>query len=332
MEEIMVSISCATYNHREYIRFALDGFVNQKTNFRFEVLIHDDASTDGTKEIIQEYENKYPDIIKPIYQEENQYSQGINFEREFQWPRMKGKYVALCEGDDYWTDPHKLQKQVDFLEKHPDYSMCCHSGYYVDEQGYKLPGMFRVFTHDKDISTGEAIRKWICPTASIVYRRVLREKSSFPDIAYAPCGDYPLIINMSLLGKIRYFDDPMCAYRNNSNSVSATWNKNKKMKIDVNTRFIRMLDDIDVYTNNKFSDDIKAMKDTKEYYNLLLNGEFRLAKSQRYREIYKNNKASFYIYWLDDYFPWLLRMYRIVKTLKRKNEHKEIIKPLNDDL
>lgn len=328
MEEIMVSIYCNTYNHRDFIRCALDGFIKQKTDFRFEVLIHDDASSDGTKEIIQEYENKYPDIVKPIYQTENQYSKGVKIAKLYQFPRMRGKYVAWCEGDDYWIDPNKLQKQVDFLESHPDYSMCCHSGYYVDEQGNKLPGMFRVYTQNQDIPTGEAIRKWVCPTASIVYRRDLREKSNFPDMAYAPCGDYPLIINMSLLGKIRYFDTPMCAYRNNSNSVSVTWDKNKKKKIDVNTRFIRMLEEIDVYTNFKFSDDIKAMKDTKEFYILLLKGDFRLAKSPRYRVVFKINKASFYVYWFDAYFPWILRMYRGVKALIRKNRYKEIISSL----
>lgn len=127
----MVSISCITYNHAPYIRECLDGFMMQKTNFAFEVLIHDDASTDGTADIIREYEAKYPDIIKPIYQTENQYSKGISPSASFNFPRAKGKYIALCEGDDYWTDPFKLQKQVDFLESHPDYVMCstCYTEY-----------------------------------------------------------------------------------------------------------------------------------------------------------------------------------------------------------
>lgn len=120
----LVSICCVTYNHASYIRECLDGFMMQKTNFTFEVLIHDDASTDGTADIIKEYEIKYPGIIKPIYQIENQYSKGISPSVTFNFPRAKGKYIAMCEGDDYWTDPLKLQKQVDFLESHPDYVMC----------------------------------------------------------------------------------------------------------------------------------------------------------------------------------------------------------------
>lgn len=121
----LVSICCITYNHAPYIRECLDGFMMQKTNFPIEIIINDDASTDGTTEIIKEYEARYPDIIKPIYQIENQYSKGVRgMYANFCFPRAQGKYIALCEGDDYWTDPLKLQKQVDFLESHPDYVMC----------------------------------------------------------------------------------------------------------------------------------------------------------------------------------------------------------------
>ena len=124
--QIIVSISCITYNHAPYIRQCLDGFLMQQTNFAYEVLIHDDASTDGTTEIIKEYEAKYPDIIKPIYEDENQWVKGRRGSAVFNFPRAKGKYIALCEGDDYWTDPLRLQKQVYFLEKHQECSLCCH--------------------------------------------------------------------------------------------------------------------------------------------------------------------------------------------------------------
>jgi len=123
---MLVSICTITYNHAKFIRQALDGFLMQETNFPFEVLIHDDASTDGTADIIREYAEKYPDIIKPIFQKENQYSKGVQISLTYNFPRVKGKYVALCEGDDYWTDPRKLQTQVDFLEANPEFSMCFH--------------------------------------------------------------------------------------------------------------------------------------------------------------------------------------------------------------
>ena len=120
---LMVSIWCITYNHEPYIRQCLDGFVMQKTNFRFEAIVHDDASTDGTAAIVREYAEKYPDIIKPIFETENQYSKGDgSLDRIFQ-ETCKGKYTALFEGDDYWIDPLKLQKQVDFLECYDDYTL-----------------------------------------------------------------------------------------------------------------------------------------------------------------------------------------------------------------
>lgn len=121
----LVSISCITFNHAGYIRDALEGFLMQKTSFPFEILINDDASTDGTADIIHEYENRYPDLIFPIYQAENQFSKGLRgLSSRFNVPRARGKYIAICEGDDYWIDPLKLQKQVDFLEANPEYNMC----------------------------------------------------------------------------------------------------------------------------------------------------------------------------------------------------------------
>src|SRR5690554_319935 len=104
MKQPLVSICCLAFNHEKYIEICLEGFLFQKTTFPFEVLIHDDASTDRTAEIIKEYERKYPHIIKSIYQTQNQYSKGVGVNRVFNFPRAQGKYIAMCEGDDYWTD------------------------------------------------------------------------------------------------------------------------------------------------------------------------------------------------------------------------------------
>ena len=119
----LVSINCLVYNHEPYLRDCFEGFVIQKTDFPFEILVHDDASTDKSALIISEYTEKYPSLFLPIYQKENQYSKGVKVSDTFQYPRAKGKYIALCEGDDYWTDPMKLQKQVDFLEANPEYGL-----------------------------------------------------------------------------------------------------------------------------------------------------------------------------------------------------------------
>ena len=140
---LMVSIRCTAYNQEEQIRECLDGFVMQQTNFRFEAVVHDDASTDGTAAIIKEYAEKYPDIIKPILETENQYSKHDGSLERIMNEAATGKYVAWCEGDDCWIDPLKLQKQVDYLESHPD-CMLVHTDMEV-----------------KDVNTGEVLHgKW----------------------------------------------------------------------------------------------------------------------------------------------------------------------------
>lgn len=133
MENIKVTVFCLAYNHEKYIRKALEGFVNQKTDFKYEVLIHDDASTDGTAQIIQEYEERYPEIIKAIYQKQNQHSQGVKITRTYLLPKSRGEFVAFCEGDDYWIDNSKLQKQYDVMTRNSSVLFCAHKVQCVNE-------------------------------------------------------------------------------------------------------------------------------------------------------------------------------------------------------
>ena len=135
MKKIEVSIICLAYNHEKYLRSALQGFVEQITDFGFEVLVHDDASTDTTADIIREYAEKYPDIIKPTFQTENQLSKRVKILYAFLLPKAQGKYLAFCEGDDFWTDPHKLQKQYDILEEHAECSLCVHRVVCLNKDG-----------------------------------------------------------------------------------------------------------------------------------------------------------------------------------------------------
>lgn len=170
---VLVSISCITYNHAPFIRECLDGFIMQKTNFSFEVLIHDDASTDGTTEIIKEYEEKYPDIIKPLYEEENQWIKGRRGSAVFNFPRAKGKYIALCEGDDYWTDPLKLQKQVDFLEANNEYSLCCSR--YTTNNSFAIEEIFPRIAQENSVSFTIVdfvqCNEWLTKTLTILFRK-----------------------------------------------------------------------------------------------------------------------------------------------------------------
>lgn len=167
--KLLVSVCCLTYNHASYIRQCLDGCLMQKTNFSIEILIHDDASTDGTQDIIREYEARYPEIIKPIYQKENQYSKGVKVDLIYNFSRAKGKYIALCEGDDYWTDPLKLQKQVDFLETHPDYVMCSHFWMELYQESGNMTACVRV--ESKTYRLYNLIdEEWLFQPLTVVFR------------------------------------------------------------------------------------------------------------------------------------------------------------------
>jgi glycosyltransferase involved in cell wall biosynthesis len=136
MNSPLVSVSCLTFNHSSFIKQCFDGILSQKTDFPFEIVVYDDASTDGTDKIILEYTEKFPNRFNVLIQKENQYSQGVRgIAAKFNFPRCRGKYIAFCEGDDFWTDPLKLQKQVDFLEENPDYSICCTNYSEVDQFG-----------------------------------------------------------------------------------------------------------------------------------------------------------------------------------------------------
>ena len=211
---ILVTVRCLAYNHAPYIRQCLEGFVMQRTSFRFQVIIHDDASTDGTDDIIRKYAEKYPDIIVPIFETENQYSKRNGAISRQMNRLMKGTYAAYCEGDDYWTDPLKLQKQVSFLEQHPDYIMACNRTQLFSQKKGRFVGETLCYSSDRDISAEDTILHGglYIPSCSSVYRWNIRD--SFTDYCKnSPVGDYPLQIMCAMKGKIRYFSDCMSVYR-----------------------------------------------------------------------------------------------------------------------
>lgn len=211
MNKILVSICCLAYNHESYIRNCLDGFITQRTNFDFEVIIHDDASNDKTAEIIKEYELKYPNLIKPIYQIENQWSKGVRITSELNFPRSKGKYIALCEGDDYWTDPYKLQKQVDFLEANPDYVLSFHKVKILKTDGTLVEDFItKVPENYENQETLARLGNYI-HTPSVVFRNIIKEFP--PEMKLSPIGDYFLYMLLSEYGKLKYFEEEMAVYR-----------------------------------------------------------------------------------------------------------------------
>ena len=212
----LVAIKCLVFNHEPYLRECLDGFVMQQTDFPFVAIVHDDASTDHSADIIREYAERYPDIIRPIYETENQYSKGtLGRVMDAAMDATDAKYIAMCEGDDYWTDPHKLQKQVDFLESHPDYSMCANATQWLLSDGALVSSPLCSLETDCDIPTNAIVRRGglYINLTSMVYRRKLIHKEDFSWWCIADVGDYPLCIAASLRGKVRFLADKMSIYR-----------------------------------------------------------------------------------------------------------------------
>jgi len=212
----LVSISCITFNHERYIAQAIDGFIMQKMTFPIEILIHDDASTDNTANIIRGYEAKYPEIIKPIYEAENQWIKGKRGSAVFNFPRARGKYIALCEGDDYWTDPYKLQKQIDFLEANPDYGMI-HSDYSIFYQKESQMKKKHNCSLNRLIPTGfifeDLLKNNFIVTPTVCLKKDILKEHSNKDIDSFKMGDYPLWLEIAKWTKVGYIEDPLAVYR-----------------------------------------------------------------------------------------------------------------------
>ncbi|OZC34904.1 hypothetical protein B9Q17_09860 [Marinobacter vinifirmus] len=214
----LVSVVCITFNQEKYISEALDSFLAQRTSFPFEVIVHDDCSTDGTRAIIESYVSRYPNIIKPVFQRENQFSQGKR--PTFVASKYtKGRYIALCEGDDYWIDEQKLEKQANFLGNHRDYSAVTHQTVKFFESDTSRSQVFTEVNKDHweldDLLFG---RKY--HTASLMARGEVFRDNEIPENIVS--GDKALSFLLLSLGKIKYFPAPMAVYRKNPGGIS-TW-------------------------------------------------------------------------------------------------------------
>lgn len=267
-DKILVSIKCLVYNHEPYLRQCLEGFVMQKTNFRFEAVVHDDASTDGSAAIIREYAEKYPDIIKPIYETENQYSKHDGSLRCIVNSACKGKYIALCEGDDYWIDPLKLQKQVDFLEAHPDYILCGTNGLVLWDNGTNAPEYFNRNFTSRELLPGDVIGKWPFPTASLVFRHdLLKLADDFKCVTYN--GDIRMILVALANGRIWALADVAVVYRKNVNPDSST--NRVAAKKDHSAyhlgQMLKLYKAYNEYTGNKYSGFVLPL--ISQYGNLI---------------------------------------------------------------
>lgn len=312
-EKIKVFVVCMTYNHENYIRSALEGFLTQKTNFKFKVLVHDDASTDRTQEIISEYAKRKPDIIVPILQKENNYQRGISSYKTEIFPRLEGDYVAICEGDDYWTDENKLQKQVDFLDSHPDYVACVHNCIKLD-----MRTMEKSLFNQKKTQDGEIVLKdvvfgnWgVYQTASLMCR--INNFKNEPDyFKLVNVGDYPRALQLTTEGRMWYMADVMSIYRFASGKDSWT-NKHfaSKYNFEKNSKSAKMEADmlsrlLDLYPERK--EDILPAISAKRYDYMFLSGNISMIKKDDYlQEIYRKESLfrKFKAHLLHLYFAFM---------------------------
>ena len=282
----MVSICCITYNHEKYIKKTLDGFLNQETDFKFEILIHDDCSSDSTTKIIREYEKKYPDLIFPIYQKENQYSKGIKITPSFQFPRAKGKYIAMCEGDDYWKDKKKLQKQFNVMEKNENCSICTHIVQYIDEENKIIdivqPNniVLKKIPHSGVIPSikifQEILKETIIPfqTSSYFFRtKYVKEYLTdlYKIVPLTEVGDVPLTWYMFYKGDCFFIKDSMSYYRYNCSGSWNARNKNVDKKINLYNELIAFFKIFDSYSKKINNNTIQYL--VKKYNFIILQLE-----------------------------------------------------------
>lgn len=320
-DNILVSVCCFTYNQENYISEAIEGFLNQKTSFNFEIIIHDDCSSDGTIDILKEYEKKYPDIIKVIYEEKNLYSQNIKIE-PIVFKEAKGKYIAICEGDDYWCDENKLQLQFEFMEKNKDYSLLFHDVKLYMEDTKKYIVRDSGYVDDSDVAMENVILKTgiggSFPTCSMFFKSEYCR--NLPDFFLnAPVGDMPLTLYLGCKGKMYYMNKIMGVYRCN---IPGSWsirikNRSKDEVIKSQKAFDDMMIDFNKYSNYVYDDEVKLYLLRNEFELNVYLQKFDIIKNKKYNQLYEiASKRDKIRYFLLRHFPGLFLFLKRLKNGK----------------
>lgn len=279
-DEILVSVHCIAYNQKDFIRKCLDGFVMQKTNFKFEVIVYDDCSTDGTRDIIEEYSNRYPKTIKTIFPEHNiAKSEGFYKINQLVYNQMNGKYIAFCEGDDYWTNENKLQIQVDYLENHPELVGCFHKSVRKNIVNPEVKDLYypqAVLKNVKEVYTNKDIqKKYFIETCSVMYRFDKYKEdfiSTFPQKIVN--GDTYLLNYFSLHGNIGYIDRLMSVKTINNSGI---WNSQKQSTDEKNMKYAEEIVRLPIALNNLYKRfNKKCLISIEDFFNLIINTAIKL--------------------------------------------------------
>lgn len=317
-----VSISVTTFNQEKYIEQTLDSLLMQRTDFLFEILINDDASIDKSPEIIAEYEKKYPNIIKPIYQKENQYTQGKEVHYTFNYTRAQGKYIAYCDGDDYWTDPFKLQKQYDFMEKHAHVSACVHAGKSVNEKGTRILWIQKAAEKSCYLDTDKVIAsQGKFASNSLFMRNYFAEDYEMPGWYHAAkITDYPLYLILSTKGFIYYMEDVMCSFRvGSSGSFTQLVLNDPSKKTKHLYEMVELLELFNKATHFKHSSRITDQIDHNLYDYVAADLSVRQSNPALFQSFYEDipSKDKIRLY-LKHYSPKLVA---VIKKIKEPVHH-----------
>lgn len=329
----LVSVCCMAYNHGPYIEDALEGFLIQETNFPFEIIIHDDASTDNTADIIRQYQARYPHLIKPIYQFQNQYSQGKEPLFEFMSPLIKGKHIALCEGDDFWVCSKKLQKQANFLESHPDYGVVHADVHHLNQATKKYEKYYnktnRIHIPQGEIFTNLLSGNHLIKLMTACVRKELLDTYyvNDPDIMAQPWKGIDISIWLALAPhtKIFYMNEVFATYRLLPESISRSADPHRLFA------FHQTISAIKFYFAEKYQLDSEVLDLLKElFHRAYLFDAYRIGDNQLSKESFEQLKKNggrvtpkerlFYLAAQSSLLRWLIEIARKVEFLRKKNK------------
>lgn len=313
----VVSVHMLAYKHGKYIAKAIEGVLAQKCDFLFELIIGEDCSPDDTLEIALRYQKQHPDIIRVFTSHRNVGGKKNEIRCQL---ATRGRYVALCEGDDFWNDQLKLARQVHVLRSNPDTSMTCHASFAVDDSTGRKCGLIRSALRTRRLSLSEIVAGdgGLIPTASIVVKKeVLLSRPNWAELA--PIGDYPLAIKAALMGTVLYINEPMCSYRIN---VPGSWTARNMFQLDSRLEHAKKLEKMYLHLADEEKIPISRISSavlSKHYSDALIGCSSR----PDYRKVlYLENRSK--ILGSDRILAWLaaiagLRLTR-AKALLRKSK------------
>jgi glycosyltransferase involved in cell wall biosynthesis len=320
--EVCVLVLC--FNHAKFIRQSLDSILGQRVSFRVEIMVHDDASTDGSADILREYDTQYPGIFRLVLQTENQYKKGIKPWFEYMMPNARGKYIAICDGDDYWTSEDKLQKQVSFLDAHPECMLTAAAYKTVDDKTgaeeiiiRELPRSEEQGNDGFDITVKRWLEQWLTKSVTLVFRTQAFNVQQL--YKYQNPRDTHLIYTILSQGNGYYFKDVLGAYRIHGGGVFSSIGLQKQLLDNYHIYKDLYAHHPEDFSEKFFQWMVRMLKQEKvEAQNFpsrkrLLWDAFVIANTEeKMHEIYKRTGWN-----TPRLYSWMLRIFKAIGKIKK---------------